>query len=123
MGSLLEHFGITFGTFWDHFGNILGSLWEHFGITLGGLITTAVCWRLVFQTFPVCVFVLLRGVEKEAQTQSGLGTKEHTQGFTAGVVFKEKEDFEIVPPPRLKSSIFVGVAGAHISQNAFQMSD
>ncbi len=51
----------------------MGSLLEHFGITLGGLITTAVCWRLVFQTFPVCVFVLLSSVEKEAQTQRGLG--------------------------------------------------
>ena len=38
-------------------------------------VNNAVCWRPVFLTFSVCVFVLLRGVEKEAQTQSGLGKK------------------------------------------------
>ena len=38
-------------------------------------VNNVVCWRPVFLTFPVCVFVLLRGVEKEAQTQSGLGKK------------------------------------------------
>ena len=36
-------------------------------------VNNAVCWRPVFVNFPVCVFVLLRGVEKEAHTQNGLG--------------------------------------------------
>ena len=39
---------------------------------MGGLTTSSVGDPLCL-TFPVCVFVLLRGVEKEAQTQSGLG--------------------------------------------------
>ena len=37
-----------------------------------GKFNNVVCWRPVFKAFPVCVFVLLRGVEREAQTQSGL---------------------------------------------------
>ena len=41
-------------------------------IFIGGF-NNVVCWQPVFLTFPVCVSVLLRGVEKVAQTQSGLG--------------------------------------------------
>ena len=44
---------------------------------MGGLTTSPV-GDPFFLTFPVCVFVLLRGVEEEAQTQSGLGKTELT---------------------------------------------
>ena len=43
------------------------------------IVTTSgpqtVCLRLVFQTFPVCVFVFLRGVEKEAPKTKWFGKK------------------------------------------------
>ena len=42
---------------------------------MGG-VNGVVCWRPVLFTFPVCVFVLLRGVEKHARTQSDLDYQE-----------------------------------------------
>ena len=75
-----------------------------------GVVNNVVCWRPVLKTVPVCVFVLLRGVEKEAQTQSGLGKIEN-QLFGVDQNLTPKLSHSFGPAPVMSDCIILGEIG------------